>query len=120
MPCYFYFCLDSLAKMLAIGRFDYLARGLHEYEYDLAGFALEQLTLADSVMLHYCQPVKYFVNNNNYRLRDRISLGLALAQADGSAGALFNKVPALRSAQAMLKQFNGRLISLTNSHCGAE
>lgn len=109
--------LDFLAKMLAVGRFDYLSRGVHEYEYDLASFAMDQLVVAEQLLLHYCQPVKFFVNKDNQRLGDRLSLGLALAQADGSADALFNSVPALQRARTLVKNFNGRLISLVNPIC---
>ena len=109
--------LDLLAKMLAVGRFDYLSRSVHEYEHDLASFAMDQLVVADQLLLHYCQPVKFFVNKNNYRLGDRLSLGLALAQADGSVDALFNSVPALQRARALVQGFNGRLISLANPVC---
>jgi hypothetical protein len=112
--------LDLLGRMLAAGRFDYLARGLHEYEYDLTGFASQRLDLVENLMLHYCQPVKFFVNKNNSRLSERISLGLVLAETDGSADALFEKVPALVRARSTLKNFNGRIISLENPQCIGE
>lgn len=112
--------LDLLAKMLAVKRFDYLARGLHEYEYDLMSFANKHLTLADNLLLHYCQPVKFFVNKNNHRLENRLSIGLALAQADGSADALFYSVPALRQARSAINHFNGRLIPLANPVCSTK
>lgn len=112
--------LDLLGRMLAAGRFDYLARGLHEYEYDLTNFAGQQLSLVDHLMLHYCQPVKFFVNKNNSRLSERLSLGLVLAEADGSAYALFEKVPTLVRAQSMFQNYSGRLIFLENPHCIGE
>lgn len=112
--------LDLLAFMMVAGRFDYLVRGLHEYEYDLSNFSGEQIKFVDNLMLHYCQPVKFFVNKNNYRIIDRLSLGLALVEADGSADALFEHVPALVRARSSLKNFSGRLISLDNPQCAGE
>lgn len=109
--------LDLLARMLIAKRFDYLARGLHEYEYDLASFAASELTVAENLLLQYCQPVNFFVNKNNPRLAERLSLGLTLAQADGSADTLFNSIPVLQRGRSALQTFNGRLITLVNPVC---
>lgn len=109
--------LDFLGKMLAVGRFDYLSRSVHEYHYDLHDFNNPQLTVAPQLILHYCQPVKFFVSKQAPHLADRIELGLALALADGSADELFYGLPALQRARAELQQPTNRIVELDNPHC---
>lgn len=108
--------LGSLGKMLAAKRFDYLPRASHEYRFDLSTLT-PGLMAVEHLMLHYCQPVNFFVNKNNYVLGDRLALGLSLAQSDGSWDRLFHSIPSLRQAQADIQQFKGVILRVVNPTC---
>ncbi len=108
--------LGSLGKMLAAKRFDYLPRASHEYRFDLSNLTPD-LMAVEHLILHYCQPVNFFVNKNNYVLGDRLALGLSLAQSDGSWDHLLHSVPSLRQAQADIQQFKGVILRIKNPSC---
>lgn len=107
---------DSLIKMLVVGRFDYISRGLHEIHNDLRTYDSEPLAVNQSILLRYKHPVSYsfFVNKNNKSLADRIEHGLQVAEADGSFVALFESIPSFKiGSEELLK--NREIIHLDNS-----
>lgn len=79
---------SSLFKMLALGRFDYLHRGLTEIWSEQSRHK-ERLVIAGNVMLFYPHPVYYFVSKHRPELAVKIKKGLNIAMADGSFKKLF-------------------------------
>lgn len=61
-------------EMLKKGRFDYYPRALHEPWPEIAGD--NTLTVEEHLMLQYPAPVFFFVNKENKRLHQRLTLGL--------------------------------------------
>lgn len=100
---------EPLFKMLAAKRFDYMARGMQEIKHELVAHADLNLTIADKVMLHYHQPIYFYVSRKNPKLADRILRGLNLAEGDGSFDRLFFSIPEHREATEAIKN-NSRLI----------
>jgi len=100
---------EPLFKMLAAKRFDYMARGMQEIRHELVANKDLHLTTADTVMLHYHQPIYYYVSPKNPQLADRIMRGLQLAQEDGTFDQLFYSVPEHRLASEDIKN-NTRII----------
>lgn len=100
-------------RMLAAKRFDYMARGLQEIDHELAMNQHLELAVEEHLLLHYSQPIYFFVNKNKQQLAARIKRGLELAQQDGSLDQLFFSVPSFKSASEKLQQINSRqLINL--------
>lgn len=100
---------EPLFKMLAAKRFDYMARGMQEIKHELITHSDLHLTVADKVMLHYHQPIYYYVSPKNPKLAERILKGLEMAQADGSFDRLFYSIPEHRYATDEI-QNNTRVI----------
>jgi hypothetical protein len=109
---------ESVLKMLAAGRFDYISRGLHEAQADLTHGRLLGLQLAveEGILLKYKHPVSYsfFVSKQNLALAERLTAGLQLAEEDGSLEAEFMNIKVLRDAFSYLDQ-NRRIFVLDNS-----
>lgn len=100
---------EPLFKMLAAKRFDYMARGMQEIKHELVMHADLNLTVADKVMLHYQQPIYFYVSRKNPKLADRIRRGLEMAEGDGTFNRLFFSIPEHRDAAEAIKN-NTRLI----------
>lgn len=104
---------DSLLKMLAAGRFDYISRGLHEVHNDLIRYRGQGYPVAidEYLLLEYQHPVPYsfFVSPNQSRLAERLELGLKQAEKDGSFAELFNSIPAFQRATAELAKERVRI-----------
>ncbi len=84
---------EPLFKMLAAKRFDYMVRGSQEISSELVLHPTLPLMAEQTLLLHYKQPLYYFVHKDNTILAERILRGLNLAQADGSLDALLESVP---------------------------
>ena len=104
-------------KMLAAGRFDYISRGLHEAQSDIALSDALGLNLAieSSILLQYQHPIAYsfYVNKQNTALADRLHRGLKLAEEDGSLFAAFSSMKLLRDASQFINQ-NRKVFILKN------
>jgi len=104
-------------KMLAAGRFDYISRGLHEAQSDMALAEVLGLDLAieSSILLQYQYPIAYsfYVNKQNAALADRLRRGLKLAEEDGSLFAAFSSMKLLRDASQFISQ-NRKVFILKN------
>lgn len=94
----------SLFKMLIAGRFDFFPRGLFEVKDDLELYGQDKLAIETGLLLHYPAPFYFFVSRHHPAIRERITLGLRRAQADGSYQALINKMPAFVFGQQLLDQ----------------
>jgi ABC-type amino acid transport substrate-binding protein len=99
----------NLFKMLAAGRFDYFSRGIYQVEPELMQYGELGLVVEQNLLLHYENPVYFYVNKQNTELAQRILQGLETAAEDGSLDALFNEFPRFALAQAQLAE-NRRLI----------
>lgn len=97
-------------RMLAARRFDYMARGLQEIDYELAMNSNLGLAIEEHLLLHYSQPIYFFLNKDNHQLAARIKRGLELAQQDGSLDELFFSIPNFKSASEKLQHINNRRI----------
>lgn len=84
--------IESLFKMLAAKRFDYISRGAHEIWEEVDTH--KDLVAENRIILHYGSPTYFFVSHNNLRLADRLTRGLKLTQDDGSFDKLFLSIPA--------------------------
>lgn len=93
---------ESLFRMLAGRRFDFMARSLAEAQGDVLAYPELDLALEPRLLLQYQQPIYFFVGKGNRALAERIRRGLALAEADGSLDRLFFSTPALRDAWASI------------------
>lgn len=97
---------ESILKMLAAGRFDYISRGLHEATGDLklCKTLLCDVAIESSILLQYQTPINYsfYVKKDNLLLADRLNKGLALANQDGSLLATFNEMTRFRDASQFM------------------
>jgi hypothetical protein len=89
---------ESLFRMLAAKRFDFMARGLQEIEQEYKTHAAMGLAIEQHLMLHYSQPIYFFVNHQNKQLAQQLAAGLKKAQADGSMDLLFASFPRFKTA----------------------
>ncbi|MFT7559636.1 MAG: hypothetical protein ACI93R_001548 [Flavobacteriales bacterium] len=107
---------DSLYRMLAMGRFDYISRGIYEIESTLRlvgslGLA-DQLEIEKTLMVYYHVPFYFFVNKDNKALAERLETGLKIAMADGSFDLLFFQYPDLVKGYTLLNQHKRNIINL--------
>jgi hypothetical protein len=75
---------DSLFRMLANGRFDYLPRAIMEVDAELTDNRHPQLAIAPNLMLHYPAASYLFVSPRRPDLARQLSSGLERAVAEGS------------------------------------
>lgn len=94
----------KLFKMLAAKRFDYFSRGLYQIQTEVNFYPNLQLAVEKELMLHYSNPVYFFVSKQNNVLAERLTLGLELAQRDGSFDALFARIPRYQWGMQELQQ----------------
>lgn len=107
---------ESLFKMLAAGRFDFMTRGIHEVEYELDAYRNLSIELEPEIMLYYCHPVRFYMNRENGELYLRLIAGLSIARADGSIEALFNDFKSLKESYKLLNGSRRQLYHLNNSY----
>lgn len=112
LPLVTSYAYDSMFRMLGAKRFDYMARSIQEINYELEHYGKLGLIIEKNLMIHYPQPIYFFVNNNNPALAKRIQRGLELAQEDGSLDTLFSSIPNFRQAWEQLQQLNRKVIEL--------
>lgn len=80
-----------LARMLALGRFDYFPRSVREIWDEVDLRKQEGVTVEPHFVLHYPSALYYFVAPGNTVLARDIQEGLERAYRDGSFDALFNR-----------------------------
>ncbi len=102
----------SLYRMLAAGRFDFMARAYNEIETELKTYPEYQLAREPHLIIHYPQPIYFFVSKNNQALARRIQNGLELAQLDGSYDKLFFSLPEFKQAWEHTQQLDKQIIYL--------
>ena len=103
---------EYLFPMLAVKRFDYMPRGVHEAWSEQRVHAHEGLVIEKTLFLHYPVPYYFFVSRSNPALAARIEHGLRLAQKDGSFDKLFNSVPSFVRANEEIQARQRRVFEL--------
>lgn len=103
---------SKLFKMLAAKRFDYFSRGLYQIYSEVNFYPEYELQIEKELMLHYQNPVYFFVNKNNTALAQRLKTGLEIAQRDGSFDELFNSIPRYRWGTEVLQTHKRRVFEL--------
>lgn len=101
-----------LFKMLAAGRFDYFPRGLYQIHAEEGLYPELNLVREQSLLLYYPMDIYFLVAEGNRRLAERLELGLARAQADGSMQQLMASVPGFFWAQQELACRKRKIIPL--------
>jgi ABC-type amino acid transport substrate-binding protein len=110
LPVVTSYAYETMFRMLAAKRFDYMARSIQEVQYELEHYGKMGLAIEKNLVIHYPQPIYFFVNNKE--LAARIQRGLELAQADGSLDELFFATPSFRQAWEELQQLKRKTIEL--------
>ena len=103
---------NALFQMLAMDRFDYFPRGLHEVWNEAQVHRDAGLRIEKKLMLYYPAPFYFFVNKNDTALAARIARGLTIAQEDGSFDRLLFSFPGFRRGLEEQKAGNRRLFLL--------
>lgn len=103
---------EYLFPMLAVKRFDYLPRGIHEVWFEQQVHADKGFVIEPTIFLHYSVPYYFFVSRDNGALASRIERGLQMAQKDGSFDALFLSFPAYRRGLDEIKAGKRRVLEL--------
>lgn len=112
LPLVTSYAFDTMFRMLAAKRFDYMARSLQEIDGELARYGHLGLAMEKNLMIHYPQPIYFFLNKDNHALAKRIERGLLLAEEDGSLYELFMSIPSFRAAEEKLAHIDRRIIEL--------
>lgn len=112
LPLVTSYAFDTMFRMLAAKRFDYMARSLQEIDHELEKYGQLGLIAEKNLLIHYPQPIYFFLNKKNHGLAKRIEQGLLLAQADGSLTELFMSIPSFRAAEEKIRHIDRRIIEL--------
>lgn len=105
---------EHLFKMLTAKRFDYIMRSSQEIWNELSRHPRLPLMAEQTLLIHYKQPLYYFVQKENTLLADRILRGLNLAEADGSLTTLLNDLPGFKMAVQEISNQQRKIIELEN------
>lgn len=112
LPIVTSYAFDNMFRMLAARRFDYMARSLQEIDQEIEQYGKLGLTVEKNLLIHYPQPIYFFLNKKNDALAKRIERGLLMAQADGSLNEIFMSIPSFRSAEEKIRHINRKVIEL--------
>ncbi len=105
---------ESLYKMLAARRFDFLPRGANQVLSEVRHNESIQLAVEQDLVLVYPSPVYFFVRSDNERLAERIETGLQAMMEDGSFDQYFYSHPLIQEALTELRLHERRPIHLNN------
>lgn len=103
---------STLLRMLSHKRGDYFPRGITEIQEELETFPNFNLTINDSIALHYPAAYYFFVSKDNLQLKLAVEKGLNIAIKDGSFDEIFMKYFGEIILQANLK--NRTIFHLSN------
>jgi hypothetical protein len=112
LPLVTSFAYESMFRMLGAKRFDYMARSIQEIHSEVEHYGALGLAIEKNLVIHYPQPIYFFVNKNNGALAARIQRGLEIAGTDGSLDELFFATPNFRKAWEDLQQLDRKVIEL--------
>lgn len=102
----------NLFKMLLAKRFDYYSRGAFQVLPDIKKYKSAGIGLEQRLLLHYDNPLYFYVAKNKPQLASRIEKGLNMAIDDGSFDELFYQIEAYRWADQFLQTHNRLIIEL--------
>jgi hypothetical protein len=106
---------ESLFRMVAARRVDYLPRSVVEFSEELKARPDMPLAIVPSVMLHYVAPIYFFVNTHDNTLARRIGTGLRKAIRDGRFDRYFCNAPDVAAFRHLLAKGDFRhIIELSN------
>mgnify|MGYP005989265725 CR=1 FL=1 len=115
---------ESLFKMLAKGRFDYVLRGIQEIHSTndlIEWFKLSQsLEVYDKLIIDSPTPFYFFLAPNNLALAERIGVGLELLKTNGKFDKLFSSFESNKRALNLLNLSETRVIKLVTIEPRAE
>lgn len=103
---------ENMFSALRRKRFDFMARGIHEIRSEVENYKDLNLATENHLLLHYPQPIYFFVHKSNKKLAKRIKKGLEMAQADGSFDQLFLEFPTFRQALEDVNQAKAERVLL--------
>tara|TARA_Y100000782_G_scaffold21369_2_gene23074 strand:- start:804 stop:1649 length:846 start_codon:yes stop_codon:yes gene_type:complete len=94
----------TMFTMLRLKRFDFFLRALNEPWVEVAD--KPHLVVEKNILVQYSAPIFFFVNRNNLRLHERLTVGLNIAIDDGRFQRLFEGHPVTANmiSNAKLKQ----------------
>lgn len=102
----------SLFKMLAAKRFDFIPRTFSEIITEVEEYRHMKFIMEPHLILHYEQPIYFFVAKSNHALARRIQEGLELAQKDGSLDKLFFSIPHYKTSWDYLQRLDKKVLHL--------
>lgn len=102
----------SLFKMLAAKRFDFLPRTFSEIMTEMEEHRAMNFMMEPHLILHYEQPIYFFVAKENHALARRIQEGLTIAQKDGSLDELFFSIPHYKATWEYLRQTDKKILHM--------
>ena len=111
---------ENLYKMLVAKRFDFFPRGATEVELEAELIRSQNLMVEPRLILHYPAALYFFVNKKNTELAQRLEKGWAIILKNGEFEKLFLASERVKSALAILKQPNRRVIELDNPFLPSE
>lgn len=95
---------QSLFRMLASERVDYVPRSVTEVWAERAIYEQHDLVVADGPILAYVAPIYFFVSPGNEALAERLETGLQRIIADGAFNTAFRRHPAnVRAIEHLLE-----------------
>lgn len=103
---------NSLFKMLAAKRFDFMPRTFSEIITEVEENRDMNFVMEPHIILHYEQPIYFFVAKNNHALARRIQEGLDKAQKDCSLDKLFFSVPHYKATWEYLQRMDKKILHL--------
>lgn len=107
---------DAMFEMLAKKRCDYFPRAIFEGYSEQKAIANEfpNITLLETIILHYNFPIYYFVDKNNTVLAQRLAIGLNKALDDGSFMKLMKSHSISKHLFPLEQWKNNRFFELSN------
>ena len=112
LPLVTAYAYAPMFRMLKVKRFDYMARSIQEVNYELEHYGKQGLAIEKGLLIHYPQPIYFFVSNDKSALAKRIQRGLEMARDDGSLDELFFAIPNFRQAWEELQKLDRQVIEL--------
>lgn len=105
---------ENLYKMLLAKRFDFFPRGVTEVNLEANLIRSQNLMVEPHLMLHYPAALYFFVNKQNTELAQRLEKGTAIVLKNGEFDKLLLSTERVKSALAILKMHNRKIIELDN------
>lgn len=105
---------ENLYKMLVAKRFDFFPRGATEVDLEADLIRSQNLMVEPRLILHYPAVLYFFVNKKNEELAQRLEKGFAIILKNGDFDKLFLSTARVKSALAILKEPNRKVIELEN------